>query len=247
VLDNIGWAIHKVWSVEWYRNPERELQRLVTAIETAKAQTSLDDQVEEELELEINALIREEKKEITTVVQRYTQAVLPAGLPAQELHLVPFGKLAEWIRQVVDIESPVHFEEVARRIADASGASKIGSRIRYTLNAATDFAVNSKIIARRGDFLWHSEMTEPTLRERSGLTPGSRKINLISPEEMDIAVKNVVESSIAIQQETAVPLIAKLFGINRVTEDVRKELSGAIDLTLARGIVVKDGDYLKVQ
>jgi very-short-patch-repair endonuclease len=247
VLDNIGWAIHKVWSVEWYRNPERELQRLVAAIETAKAQTSLDDQVEEELEQEINALVREEKKEVTTVVQRYTQAILPAGLPAQELHLVPFGKLAEWIRQVVDIESPVHFEEVARRIADASGASKIGSRIRYTLNAATDFAVNSKIIARRGDFLWHTEMTEPTLRERSGLTPGSRKINLISPEEMDIAVKNVVESAIAIQQETAVPLIAKLFGINRVTEDVRRDLSAAIDLTLARAIVVKDGDYLKVQ
>ena len=31
VLENIGWDIHKVWSVEWYRNPERELQRLVAA------------------------------------------------------------------------------------------------------------------------------------------------------------------------------------------------------------------------
>ena len=223
------------------------MQRLVAAIETAKEQTSLDDQVEEELEQEINALLREEKVEVITSVPGYTQAVLPAGLPAQELHLVPFGKLAEWIKKVVDVESPVHFEEVARRIAEASGASKIGSRIRYTLNAATDFAVNSKIISRRGDFLWDTEMAAPILRERSGLAPGSRKINLISPEELDIAVKNVVESAIAIQQETAVPLIARLFGINRVTEDVRKELSNAIDLTLARGIIIKDGDYLKVQ
>lgn len=247
VLENIGWHIHKVWSVEWYRNPERELQRLVAAIEGAKAQTSLDDQVEEDLEQESNAIIREEKEEVTVEVQSYAQAVLPAGLPAQELHLVPFGKLAEWIKKVVDIESPVHFEEVARRITEASGASKIGSRIRYTLNAATDFAVNSRIITRRGDFLWHAEMTDPVLRERSRLAPASRKINLISPEELDIAVKNVVESSIAIQQETAVPLIAKLFGINRVTEDVRKELSAAIDLTLERGIVIKDGEYLKAQ
>jgi len=247
VLENIGWNIHKVWSVEWYRNPERELQRLIAAIESAKEQASLDDQVEEELEQENNAIIREERVEVTTAVESYTQAVLPAGLPSQELHLVPFGKLAEWIKKVVDIESPVHFEEVARRISDASGTSKIGSRIRYTLNAATDYAVNAKIISRRGDFLWDTDMTAPTLRERSALAPASRKINLISPEEMDIAVKNVVESSIAIQQDTAVPLIAKLFGINRVTEDVRKELSTAIDLTLARGIVVKDGEYLKVQ
>jgi len=245
VLEAIGWNIYKIWSVEWYRNPERELQRLVAAIEKAKEQASLDDEVEEELEQEISALIREEKEEVIVAVERYIQAVLPAGLPAQELHLVPFGKLAEWIRKVVDIESPVHFEEVARRIADASGASKIGSRIRYTLNAATDFAVNSKIIARRGDFLWDTEMVAPTLRERSALAPASRKISLIAPEELDIAVKNVVESAIAIQQETAVPLVARLFGISRVTEDVRKELSNAIDLTLERGIVIKDGDYLK--
>ena len=245
VLEAIGWNIHKIWSVEWYRNPERELQRLVAAVEKAKEQASMDDQVEEELEQEVNALIREEKQEVTVTVERYTQAILPAGLPAQELHLVPFGKLAEWIRKVVDIESPVHFEEVARRITEASGAAKIGSRIRYTLNAATDFAVNSKIIARRGDFLWHTEMLAPTLRERSALAPGSRKISLIAPEELDIAVKNVVESAIAIQQETAVPLVARLFGINRVTEDVRKELSNAINLTLERGIVIKDGDYLK--
>jgi len=261
VLENIGWDIFKVWSVEWYRNPERELQRLVAAIESAKAHALVQDQADDDLQQELaalaeeaiarakekNALQREEKKEVVVSVEKYTQAVLPPGLPAQELHLVPFGKLAEWIKQVIDVEGPVHFEEVARRIADASGASKIGSRIRYTLNAATDFAVSSSIITRRGDFLWHPEMTAPTLRDRSGLTAGSRRISLIPPEELDLAIKNVVESSIAIQPETAVPLIAKLFGVNRVTEDVRKDLGIAIDMSVGRGIVIKDGDYLKAK
>ncbi|QNK60986.1 DUF3320 domain-containing protein [Pedobacter sp. PAMC26386] len=246
VLETIGWKIFKVWSTEWYRNPERELQRLIAAIEKAKEQTSLDDQVKEELQQETTALVREEKEEVTEETLTYNQAVLPAELSAQELHLVPFGKLAEWIRQVVKIESPVHVEEVARRIADASGASKIGSRIRYTLNAATDFAITSKIIARSGDFLWLPEMDAPVIRERSGLAASSRKISFIPPEEIDLAVKKVVENSIAIQQEVAVPLVAKLFGINRVTEDIRKELSSAIDLTISKGIVIKDGEYLKV-
>lgn len=261
VLENIGWNIFKVWSVEWYRNPERELQRLVAAIENAKAQALVQDQADDDLQQEIavlaeeamalakekNALHREEKEEIIVAVEKYMQAVLPPGLPAQELHLVPFGKLAEWIKKVVEVEGPVHFEEVARRIADASGASKIGSRIRYTLNAATDFAVSSKIISRRGDFLWHPEMNAPMIRDRSSLTAGSRRISLIPPEELDLAVKNVVESSIAIQPETAVPLIAKLFGVNRVTEDVRRDLGIAIEMSVARGVVIRDGDYLKSQ
>ncbi|ALL06068.1 DNA helicase [Pedobacter sp. PACM 27299] len=259
VLENIGWDIFKVWSVEWYRNPERELQRLVAAIESAKAHALVQDQADDDLQQEMaalseeamakekNALHREEKEEIIVAVEKYMQAVLPAGLPAQELHLVPFGKLAEWIKQVVEVEGPVHFEEVARRIADASGASKIGSRIRYTLNAATDFTVSSKIISRRGDFLWHPEMNAPTIRDRSSLTAGSRRISLIPPEELDLAVKSVVESSIAIQPETAVPLIAKLFGVNRVTEDVRRDLGIAIEMSVTRGVVIRDGDYLKSQ
>lgn len=245
VLENIGWKIFKVWSTEWYRNPERELQRLIAAIISATEQASLDDQVEEETQQEINALVREEKEEVDDNVVTYLQAVLPREILGQELHLVPFGKLAEWIKQVVTVESPVHFEEVARRIADASGASKIGSRIRYTINAATDFAVNSGIAQRRGDFLWVPDLTEPVIRERSKLAAASRKLSLIAPEEMDLAIQRIVENSIAIQAEVAVPLIAKLFGINRVTEDIRKELMQSIELSLSRGIVLRDGDYLK--
>jgi hypothetical protein len=32
-----GWRIHRVWSVEWFRNPERELQRILAVIEETRA------------------------------------------------------------------------------------------------------------------------------------------------------------------------------------------------------------------
>src|SRR5215203_4290548 len=51
VLERLGWRIHRIWSTDWFRNPERELRRLVEAIEEAKiyapngkgAQTSTAD------------------------------------------------------------------------------------------------------------------------------------------------------------------------------------------------------------
>ncbi|MET4137962.1 DUF3320 domain-containing protein [Pedobacter sp. UYP1] len=246
VLENIGWKIFKIWSPEWYRNPERELARLIAAIESAKKQISLDDLVDEELEQEVKALVREVKVEITVEIPVYTLAVLPGEIMLEELHLVPFGKLASWINEVVNLEGPVHFEEVARRLADAAGASKIGSRIRYTINAAVNYAVTSNIISRKGDFLWAVDMVTPVIRDRSKLSPGSRKIALISPEEMDLAIKKVVEDSIAIQADVAVPLIARLFGFNRVTEDIRKELLIILDSSIDNGLVATDGVYLKI-
>lgn len=246
VLEMIGWKIYKVWSTEWYRNPERELQRLLDAIEKAREQTSLDDQVDEELEQELVSLFREEKEEVNVLLPAYQYAVLPAGVADQELHLVPFGKLAEWILKVVEVEGPVHFEEMARRLTDASGVSKIGSRIRYTINSATDYAERTGIIKRKGDFLWLPEMVTPVIRERSKVAAGFKKLAFISPEEMELAIRKIVENSIAIQPEPAASLIARLFGFNRVTEEIKRDILNKIDDGVAKKIIEKDGEFLKV-
>ncbi len=36
VLEGLGWKLHRVWSTDWFNNPERELKRTVEAIEYAR-------------------------------------------------------------------------------------------------------------------------------------------------------------------------------------------------------------------
>ena len=36
VLEGLGWTLHRVWSTDWFNNPERELRRTVEAIENAR-------------------------------------------------------------------------------------------------------------------------------------------------------------------------------------------------------------------
>ena len=35
-LQNLGWTLHRIWSTDWFRNPERELNRAIEAVEFAK-------------------------------------------------------------------------------------------------------------------------------------------------------------------------------------------------------------------
>ena len=35
VLRGLGWELHRIWSTDWFRNPERELRRAVESIERA--------------------------------------------------------------------------------------------------------------------------------------------------------------------------------------------------------------------
>ena len=36
VLEGLGWKLHRVWSTDWFNNPERELKRTVEAIDNAR-------------------------------------------------------------------------------------------------------------------------------------------------------------------------------------------------------------------
>jgi len=37
VLEGLGWRLHRIWSSDWFRNPDREVQRLLSAIKQALA------------------------------------------------------------------------------------------------------------------------------------------------------------------------------------------------------------------
>ena len=36
VLERLGWRLHRIWSTEWFRKPEVELERAIAAIEEAR-------------------------------------------------------------------------------------------------------------------------------------------------------------------------------------------------------------------
>jgi superfamily I DNA and/or RNA helicase/very-short-patch-repair endonuclease len=245
VLEGIGWRIHRIWSTDWFRYPERELKRVAEAIEKAKQVFYLDDELEEQYTIE-TSFSREKTEEENADVPHYQTATLPTELSTKELHLHSIGKLAGCIEDVVKVESPVHFDEVARRIVEAAGITRIGSRIRSQLQLAARFAEGSKRIKICGDFLWDCKMESPVVRNRAAFPPASKKIKFIAPEELSLAVEKVVKESIAIQPEAAVPFIAKLFGFSRVTEDMREEILNAVRSSLASNRILRDGELLKV-
>ena len=246
VLEAIGWKIFRVWSTDWFRNPERELNRLVAAIEKAKADIAIDDQVAADVIKESPpALTRDAVETAEEEVPLYETAVLPGEIREQEFHLSPIGKLCNWIEQVVIVESPVHFDELARRMVEAAGITRVGPRIREILRHAVRHSDASKRIKIKGQFLWSTSLNTPVVRNRSHLPASARKINYIAVEEIGVALEKVVKDAVAIQREDAVPFIARMFGYSRVTEEIKEEILKAIDISVENKLVQKEGELLK--
>ncbi len=245
VLESIGWRIHRVWSTDWFKNRDRELKRLIEAIEIANQKNLIDDEHIAERQEEKPIVARVEIDEGRSEIAKYEIANISKEIAQIEFHLHASGKLANWIIDVVKVESPVHFEEVSRRLGEASGIGRIGNRIKESLDNALKVAIKTKTIRVEKEFLWLNDMKIPVVRDRADLPSNSRKLSYIAPEEMSVAIEKIVRNSFSIGVTEAVPVVARMFGFLRVTEEMKHGILEAIDFSVKRRVVLKDGDLLK--
>ena len=87
----------------------------------------------------------------------YVIAELEVDLGFSDLHAVSLDRLSQWLAQVVAVESPIHWLEAARRIANAAGVQRVGSRIQEAFKRACRSGARAKRFVYRGDFLWADE------------------------------------------------------------------------------------------
>ena len=165
----------------------------------------------------------------------------------QQLHNIPTSWLASWVYEVVEVESPVHATAVARRIAGAAGIKRIGHRIQQAMDSAVHQSVRARKVRRNRKFLWHPDMRQPPLRDRSGLPAFERRFELIAPEEISLAVRHVVTSSYGIDRYEVSSGVGGLLGYKRITADMRSRIDGVVDRLVKDGLLELDHNHLTWQ
>lgn len=224
ILEGLGWRLHRIWSTDWYRNPKVELDRAAAAIERARAlryhETST---VPSAPPSEVNAGItraaesRHELISNVTSYPPYTKVQFHLRVDGFELYEADPESLIESIDRVVVAESPIHKIEVMHRITEAAGLRRTGHRIQSTLQTAINLAGRRGRVRVVGDFLWDPGMKEPPVRDRSGLEPNAKRLELVAPEEIRAALLAEIRKGFSMSIENAISSAASVLGFQRVT------------------------------
>ena len=236
-LEDLGWRIHRIWSTDWFKFPDRELKKAAEAIEAAKAhvpsppnpepENDVQDSSEDEKEPDVQVDPTPEPKP-KSLIEKYRLAELDISTNGNALHAVPLNTMVHWIQQIVEIESPVHLNEITRRITSAVGA-KIGKRIQEAIETAARWAVRSESVHIKEKFLYRTGQEQITVRDRGELPNTSRKLELIAPEEIQEAIKLIVSESLGIGRKDLPKETCKLFGFKKVNESMQRDVEVKIN------------------
>ena len=89
------------------------------------------------------------------------------------------------------------------------------------VNKVVDHIVTSGRASRRGGFLWSNDKTQSPVRDRSGLPAATRKLEMVSNEELAEADCIVVGRSYDIARDQAPVRAFKLLGYSRATDAIK--------------------------
>jgi len=224
ILEGLGWRIYRIWSTDWYTQPATSKQRLLEAIENSKragplklrSSAQLKRTQKESIPESYLPLVKsgadDRSEEPNYTIPDYVQCTqISLDLSVADFIDLPTFVVVQAIVDIVAVESPVHIDEVYNRIRSFAGISRLGSRMKRKLEGDCQYAVVSKRVFKRGQFLWKSREQEPPLRRR--LQNQSRNIEYISDEEIQAAVIHVLRSQYATPMEGIVSEVSRIFGI----------------------------------
>ena len=238
VLEAKGWTIYRIWSTDWFQRPDQEFQKLLMAIDKAKAIQEASMIAEEntpQRRTPISFEREESLSESPIVSVPYVEASLAPLTGYDKPHLVPAHELAELVQSIVQIEQPIHVDEVARRVAKTWGLQKAGSRIRATvLDAAVSAKRNGVRLTR--DYLSTTDSKPLQVRDRSEVESITlRKAEYLPPNEIDLAICESVGRNVGAISDDIARDVAIAFGFKSTSAQLKTAIYKRIKRLKARG------------
>lgn len=256
VLEDHGWIIHRIWSTDWFRRPKEQLEKTILAIEEAKRVHEINEkqtgvypaaktvEIIAPPENRVIGLPKSLSQKKLTVP--YREAVF--GMPTyREPHIVSDSEMAGIVEKIIEIEGPIHFEEIVARVRILSDLGRVGERIRNKIKAGLNWAMSQGAVKQEGPF-YFKPMADIPVRDRSGVSsPGLRKPESLPPQEIKKAILMLVKENYGVSRDQLPVDVARLFGFRATSAQLREVIEQQIESMLSsKSLQDMDGHLIAI-
>ncbi len=253
VLEGLGWRFHRIWSTDWFRNAPGEIERLKEAIELSIAYYQ---QVERGLISTSKPVEKTAAKIERTATNAQEQIVLPKykivtngdlGFPrVEDFSEINTNLLQAAISKAVEVESPIHIQQLTTRLTSAAGFTRAGAKIKKRVLDHAHTLVNEGKLEIKNEFVFWASDDGIDLRDWSELESGMRKVDYVSDLELQASIHTTVQDALSIDKDDCISAALSLIGFKRVTAPFKIRMDDVVLQMINENTLSDDGGRLKI-
>jgi len=250
VLKSLGWNTMKVWSAEWWENPGKVTQEILTAIHKAEQGIEIQPEPAPEpvIPMEIPFAFQETK--VTETKTPYYEAAnveVVRCTSSEDFFLYSYREtIKSQINEVLAVEAPVSKNLLSKRVLLGWGIGRMGSRI------AVHFELIFKELGLRqtsdnGNIIFWQAGQLPEQYNIYRLPPNEvlkRDADDLPSHEIANAIKAILQNQISLTKDDLVKETARLFGYARIGTNVEIAMQLGIRLALTKDIAKMEGNRI---
>jgi hypothetical protein len=147
-----------------------------------------------------------------------------------EPHEISLAQMADIVGRIVEIEGPIHAEEVGRRVAALFGKDRAGSRIAAAALEGLRYRRKDMSTLREDERFWFTTAQAEScpVRDRSTAVGSLQKADMLPPLEIRAAAQQAVKENGGIGRDDMTVAIARILGFQRTGPELRARIDSVI-------------------
>lgn len=253
VLVGLGWSIYHIWTMNWFKDPQNEIEKIKQLI----------NQIIEERRQK--PVVKEETEDIKDWIINYDHGPIKKHLSKKERESPDFrkqlllidgineyivfdlkdisdekemlsdnNKLNQLISEIIRTEGPIHKELMRKRILDYYNISKPGKMVKEKINQV--------LISE-----FYGAFPQNQLRICLNPKEDPRKFMHIHDQELTFAITLLIKQSISSKREELLLRVLNLFGINRMAESYSSRLDILLNKLVNKDIIVLSNKMIRLK
>ncbi len=254
VLNMLGWHIYRVWIIDWHENAAAIINDIVEKVNLLKEQP-------------YETIYRPERVNIAAPVSEILIAPTPLNnLPVKNKQrpyiahtLTPVKginsegfynnlyrtRIQQQLQMLIDAEAPISQSLLYKKLLAAWNISRVSTKLdTYLQCILKEMPVVTTL--HHQPFYWTLQDAPETLGHYRDNSIEKRNIEDIAPEEITIAIQEVIALNFSIEEDELIHYLTRCFGFLKTGKQINTLLRYTIKLAIKAGKIEKEGNRVKV-
>lgn len=251
VLKALGWNVHRIWTMDWFENSSKIIDAIVDKVKHLQTQPEIKEEEIKEPAIEpvfepIKAIPDEMLSSNNASRQKpYEAASLTSISSASSETILEFqnrNTIKQQLQTLIDTEAPISKSLLYKKVLQAWNTSRAGARLDKHLEGIIK-EMNVVESTHHQPFYWSSNTTLDYYRSND---IEKRNMEDIAPEEVIVALEEVVTNNLSIEEDELLRYLARTFGFAKVGKQIDTLLRYSIDIAVNQEKVKRENNRIKL-